>query len=113
MVNNIYDTVNKLAQELKQSEEYQNYKMAKQTISLNPDLNIKIKEFQKAKYDSQIKMVQTKQNDEKEMEHLQKMYEKLIERPEVKAFFEAEAKFNLLMADINKIIGNSIKDVIS
>ena len=110
---NIYDTVNKLAQQLKTSEEYVNYKMAKQTISLNPDLNIKIKEFEKAKYDSQIKMVKTQQRDEKEMEKLQKMYEKLIQNPDAKNFLEAEAKFNLLMADINKIIGESIKDVIS
>ena len=109
----IYDTANKLAKELKESEEYINYKMAKQTISLNPDLNIKIKEFEKARYESQIKMVQTKENDEKEMAHLQKMYEKLIENPDAQKFLEAEAKFNLLMADVNKIIGEGIKDVIS
>ena len=110
---NIYDTVNKLAQQLKQSEEYLNYKMAKQAISLNPDLNIKIKEFEKARYESQVKMMQTKENDEKEMAHLEKMYEKLIAKPDAKKFLEAEAKFNLLMTDINKIIGDSIKDVIS
>ena len=109
----IYDTANKLAKELKESEEYINYKMAKQTISLNPDLNIKIKEFEKARYESQMKMVQTKENDEKEMAHLQKMYEKLIENPDAQKFLEAEAKFNLLMADVNKIIGEGIKDVIS
>ena len=109
----IYDTANKLAKELKESEEYINYKMAKQAISLNPDLNIKIKEFEKARYESQMKMVQTKENDEKEMAHLQKMYEKLIENPDAQKFLEAEAKFNLLMADVNKIIGEGIKDVIS
>ena len=30
---NIYDTTNQLAQELKQSEEYMNYKMAKQALN--------------------------------------------------------------------------------
>ena len=109
----IYDTANQLAQELKKSEEYINYKNAKQAIALNPDLNIKIKEFEKARYDSQIKMMQTGENDEKELEHMQKMYAKLIENQDAKNYLEAEAKFNLLMADINKIIGNSIKDVIS
>ena len=39
---NIYDTANRLAQELKQSEEYVNYKMAKESLSLNPDLKKKI-----------------------------------------------------------------------
>ncbi len=109
----IYDTANQLAQELKKSEEYINYKKAKQVIALDPDLNIKIKEFEKARYDSQIKMMQTRENDEKELERMQKMYAKLIENQDAKNYLEAEAKFNLLMADINKIIGDSIKDVIS
>ena len=110
---NIYDTLNKLAQELKESEEYINYKNAKQTVSLNPDLNIKIKEFEKKRYESQMQLMQTGQRDEKEFEHIQKMYEKLIENQEAKMYFEAEARFNLLMADINKTIGDSVKDVIS
>ena len=39
---NIYDTANRLAGEIKQSEEYMNYKMAKQTLDLKPDLKKKI-----------------------------------------------------------------------
>ena len=35
---NVYDTANKLAGEIKQSEEYMNYKMAKQALSLNSKL---------------------------------------------------------------------------
>ena len=42
---NIYDTANKLAQEIKQSEEYINYKMAKETLNLKPELKKKIEEF--------------------------------------------------------------------
>ena len=40
----VYDTVNKLASEIKSSEEYINYKMAKQAINLNVDLKKKIDE---------------------------------------------------------------------
>ena len=35
---NIYDTANRLASEIKQSEEYMNYKMAKQALNLNTEL---------------------------------------------------------------------------
>ncbi len=110
---NIYDTVNKLAQEIKESEEYNNYKKAKEAISLNPDLNIKIKEFEKARYNSQLKIMQTGETDEKELANMQKMYAKLIENEEAKKYLDSEAKFNILMTDINKIIGDSIKDVVS
>ena len=56
---NIYDTANKLAQELRQSEEYVNYKMAKETLKLKPDLKKKIDEFEMARYEAQIAVMQT------------------------------------------------------
>ena len=37
--------------------------------------------------------------------------EELIEDEEAKRYFDAETKFNILIADINKIIGEAIKDV--
>ena len=39
---NIYDTANQLAQEIKQSEEYKNYKLAKQTLNLNTTIKEKM-----------------------------------------------------------------------
>ena len=110
---NVYDTVNRLAQEIKESEEYVNYKMAKQAISLNPDLNIKIKEFEKKRYETQVEIMQKGKSDEKAMAEIQIMYAELVENPDAKSYFDAEAKFNLLITDVNKIIGDSIKDVIS
>ena len=35
---NVYDTANTLAQEIKKSEEYVNYKMAKETIKMHAHL---------------------------------------------------------------------------
>ena len=61
---NVYDTVNRLATELKKSEEYVNYKMAKETLSLKPDLKKKIQEFEDARYDAQISAMQTGKSDE-------------------------------------------------
>ena len=42
---NVYDTANRLASEIKKSEEYVNFKLAKQAISLNTELKKKIDEF--------------------------------------------------------------------
>ena len=43
---NVYDTANNLAAEIKKSEEYVNYKMAKETIALNQELKNKIQNFE-------------------------------------------------------------------
>ena len=42
---------------------------------------------------------------------MQDKYAELIEIDEAKKFFEAETKFNIVIADVNRIIGEAIKDV--
>lgn len=109
---NVYDTVNRLATELKESEEYVNYKMAKETLSLKPDLIKKIQEFEDARYDAQISAMQTGKSDEEKTKKMQNLYIELIENEDAKRFFDTEMKFNILLADVNKIIGDAIKDVL-
>lgn len=109
---NVYDTVNKLAKELKQSEEYINYKKAKEIINSNTEINEKIKKFQQARYEVQIEAMQTGKNNEQKFNEVQNMYNELISNEDAKKFFDAEMKFNILLADVNKIIGESIKDVL-
>lgn len=109
---NIYDTANRLAQEIKQSEEYMNYKMAKQALNLNTELKEKMAKFEKIRYETQIMAMQTGKQDEEKYKEMQDLYAELIEIQEAKKFFEAETKFNVVIADINKIIGEAIRDVI-
>lgn len=108
---NVYDTANILATEIKQSEEYVNYKMAKQAINLNSELKKEIEEFDKLRYEIQLEMMQTGNTDENKNTQLQDKYVELIENPDAKKFFESETKFNILIADVNKIIGEAIRDV--
>ena len=109
---NIYDTANRLAQEIKTSEEYVNYKMAKETINLKPELKEKIQEFEKARYDAQVSAIQTGKDDEEKVKKMQELYVELISIDEVKKYFDAEIKFNVILADVNKIIGEAVKDVL-
>ena len=108
---NIYDTANKLASEIKQSEEYVNYKMAKEALNLNQELKKRISEFEMVRYDAQLTAMQTGKNDEEKIKKMQDLYMELIENSEAKKYFEAETKFNIVIADVNKIIGEAIKDV--
>ena len=108
---NVYDTANNLANEIKKSEEYVNYKMAKQALNLNTNLKEQIKEFEQMRYEVQIEMMQTGKNNEEKYKKMQDKYAELIENGEAKRFFETETQFNILIADVNKIIGEAIKDV--
>lgn len=109
---NVYDTANKLAEEIKQSEEFIAYQMAKQAINLNFELKSKIEEFEKARYEAQIIAIQTGKDDENKMRHVQELYGELIQNQEASKYFDAEMKFNIMIADVNKIIGNAIQSLI-
>ena len=109
---NVYDTANKLAQEIKQSEEFLTYQTAKQAINLNFELKQKIDEFEKARYEAHIVALQTGKDDENKMKHVQALYGELIQNEEASRYFDAEMKFNLLIADVNRIIGETVQSLI-
>ena len=109
---NVYDTVNRLAAEIKESEEYLNFKKAKEEISNNSEYKNKITEFEKLRYEEQINAIQTGKTDEARMQKVQDLYREMIEIPEIKSYFDTEFKFNVLIGDVNKIISEAIKDVI-
>jgi len=109
---NIYDTANKLAQEIRASEEYTNYKMAKELVDLKPELKARMAEFEKARYDAQMSVIQNGQEDEEKLAKVQELYLELIEIEELKKYFEAELKFNVILADVNKIIGETVTDLL-
>ena len=41
----------------------------------------------------------------------QEVYTELLAKENVKEYFEAEFKFNILLADVNKIIGETVRSV--
>ena len=43
---------------------------------------------------------------------MQEVYTDLLSKENVKEYFDAEFKFNVLLADVNKIIGEAVRDVL-
>lgn len=108
---NVYDTANRLAAEIRQSEEYVNYKMAREALALNLDLKKKIGEFEGARYDAQLTQMQTGKEDIDKTNKMKELYAELIQIDDAKKYFDAEMKFNILLTDVNKIIGEAVRDV--
>lgn len=109
---NVYDTVNKLAQEIKNSDEFNNYKKYKELIKSNTEVNENIKKFETLRYELQISAMQGLEGNKDKEKELQEIYVELLTKENVKEYFDAEFKFNILLADVNKIIGDSVKEVL-
>lgn len=109
---NVYDTVNKLAEEIKNSEEYNNFKKAKKELEANNELKRKISEFEIKRQELQMLTIRGGQIPEEKTKEVENAYAELIKNDNALKYFDAEMKFSVLIADVNKIIGDAIKDVL-
>lgn len=108
----VYDTANRLAQEIKESNEYKEYKKLKDEIHNNPEKKQKVEEFEKLRYEVQLMEYTGEKKDEAKNKKLEEMYATLVQNKDIKEYFDLEVKFNIMIADVNKIIAEAIKDVL-
>lgn len=109
---NVYDTANKLAGEIKLSQEYLDYKKAKEEVDKNPVFKEKVAQFEELRYIIQLETIKGEEQEKDKVEETKRLYAELVQDPMVKKYFEAEFKFSILLADINKIIAESVEDVL-
>ena len=108
----VYDKANELARSLRESKEYLEYKKAKEEVKAVSELKEKIDEFEKIRYETQLLTIQGEEQSEEKMKKLQELYQILMQNPKVKEYFDVEVRFNVMLADVNKIIGEAVKDVL-
>lgn len=109
---NIYDTANKLASEMKETEEYKAYKAAKENLESNAEIKNKMQEFDKLRVEAQKAMLKGESNSNELSVKLQNLYTELYQDEVAKNYLESEMRFSVMVTDINKIISEAIKDVI-
>ena len=109
---NVYDTANRLAREIQESDEYKSYKKLKDAIMSNSESKKKVEDFEKLRYDLQLMQYTGEGKDEEKAKKLEEMYAMLIQDNQIKEYFDLEVKFNVMIADVNKIIAEAIRDVL-
>ena len=112
---NVYDTANNLAEEIRRSDIYISLKNSRDKLFSDPEKKKLIEEFELLKREVQIMEMKRQNNqeidEEDKKQKLAKLYNVLIENKDIKEYFDYEIAFNKLIFDINKIIGDTIKDV--
>ena len=103
----IYDRAHELADDIKNSEEYKNYKAIKDEVYADATSKDLIKQYKKLQFEAQTMLMSGKEPDKEIMDKLQKLGEVLGLNAKVGEFFAAEYKFQTLVSDIYKIIGEA------
>ena len=108
----VYDEANNLAKAIQESKEYLEYKKAKESLNQNLELKQKIDEFEKIRYEVQVMAFQGDKESEEKTLKLQEMYNMLVQDAKIKEYFDIEVRFNIMLADVNKIISESVKHLL-
>lgn len=109
---NFYDKVHELVRELKNTEEYTTYIKIKEMLKQNQELYNKVRGFKDKQRIQHMKYLSGEKTPDEEMGDLQNTYSILIQEELIAKLFEAEIKLDVLLADIQKILGEGIKDIV-
>ncbi|MBQ9408725.1 MAG: YlbF family regulator [Clostridia bacterium] len=106
MAVNVYDTANLLAQQLKQTEEYTEYKRLKELAYEDSTNKALLDELKRLQFKMQAKAASGEKPDEEEMQKLMRISSLLQLNQDAGAYLLAEFRFQKLLADIYKILGD-------
>ncbi len=103
----VYDKANELAKELQQSEDYKEYSRLKEIVTADDQTKSLLSDYKKLQMEAQASMLSGGEPSEETMDKLKKLGEVLMFKPEVAQYFAAEYKFQTIISDIYKIIGDA------
>lgn len=106
---NPYDKAHELARALQASQEYRALLAAKGAVEADAGAKKMVQDFLRRKMELEYEALAGKE-DAAKLEGLQRMYELLAMNGKAREFLEAYARFQRTMADISKIIGESVAE---
>ena len=104
---NIYDQAHALARALKETDEYREYQRLKDVAMENETQKALIEEYKRLQFQLQVSMAGGNSPDPAEIERLQKIAGVLQLSPDASSYILAEYRFQKLLADIYKILGDA------
>jgi cell fate (sporulation/competence/biofilm development) regulator YlbF (YheA/YmcA/DUF963 family) len=109
---NPYDKVHELVRAIKESNEVKEYLAVKEEIYKDEKNKEMIKDFREKQMEVQSLIMQGQEAEPEKMEKLQSLYQILASNVKVKDFFDKEVRFDVMLSDIYKIIGEALKDIV-
>ena len=99
-----YSTTYRLAQEIRDSEEYRTYHGLKETVMADETTAALIREYRKLQMNLQVAAMSGQQADSEDMQRFSGISTLLFSKPEVSRFLLSEMRLQQALADIFKIL---------
>ncbi|MBT9175893.1 MAG: hypothetical protein DDT20_00195 [Firmicutes bacterium] len=107
----VHDKAHELARALRSSPEYQALLTAQGKLSSDTQSLVMFKDYRKKEIAYQTALMSGQQVDEAEMKSLQKLAEIINLNSLVRDYIQAEARFGIIFADVQRIVGDAVKEV--
>ena len=104
--------MHELVRNLKETDEYKKYMELKKKVKEDVSLKEKIDTFRNKQVEYQKQYINGKSMSDSNKEEMQQLYSLIIQSELGAAFFQAEIRLNVLLADMQKIINDGMKDII-
>lgn len=111
MAVNIYDTANKLEQELQQTPEFLSLQKAFADVKNDDFAYASFKKFQEKQIELQQKQMNGQEFSEDDINEMQSMSDQLSKFDTINTLMGEERKMSTLMDDLNRIISKPIADI--
>lgn len=109
---NFYDKIHELARALKDTEEYKEYIKLKNELKSDEKKYNMVKDFKEKQREHQVKYLSGKDVSKDEQENMQNLYSILIQDEKIRKLLESEMKIDVFLADMQKIMGEAIKEIV-
>ena len=100
---NVYDEAHSLAQAIKESEEFKQFKAQEELVNANPDLKKMIDDYQSKQMEVQAAQMMGKDTQE-EMAQLQAAAAIIMSDPTAGNYLQCQMRYAIMMQDVLQII---------
>lgn len=107
-----YDKVHELVRELKDSEEYKTYLSLKSELKNDSKSYEMLKDFKKKQEEHQLNYINGQEMSQDELNQMQNLYSLIIQNEIIRKLLESEMRLNVMLADMNKIVGEGLKEIV-
>jgi cell fate (sporulation/competence/biofilm development) regulator YlbF (YheA/YmcA/DUF963 family) len=103
----VYDKAHELADEIKKNADYIEYARLKELVTADAQTKSLLAGYKKLQLEAQASYLTGKEPDAETMDKLKKLGEVLAFNKDITAYFAAEYKFQTLISDVYRIIGDA------
>jgi cell fate (sporulation/competence/biofilm development) regulator YlbF (YheA/YmcA/DUF963 family) len=103
----VYDKAHELAAELRKNADYIEYAKLKELVTADAQTKSLLADYKKLQLEAQAGYLTGREPEAETMDKLKKLGEVLAFNKDIAAFFVAEYKFQTLLSDVYRILGDA------